>query len=192
MESSTSSTLRPLNSWLMAFSFLPHRFTPRGLSGHDEGTPDVAVLDEALAIGQVEARRQCHRRRPAGIGNRDHRVDLQVRHGVANLVGQIVAHLGPRLVHRNAVHHRIGARQIDELEHAGCMEGAFGALPADEIAAGIDQDGFTGLDVAQHLEAQGIEGHALRGHQVLGALGVSLRPITSGRMPQGSRKASRP
>jgi hypothetical protein len=91
-------------------------------------------------------------------------------HGVANLVAKKLAHLDARLIDRNAIHQRVRARQIDILEHAGRMHGLLRALPADELSARIDQHGFARLDVAQELEAERINRHALRRDKILHAL----------------------
>ena len=51
------------------------------------------------------------------------------------------------------------------------MHGFLGALPALQLAMGINQYRLTRFHVAQHLEAQRVDGHAFGGNQILGALG---------------------
>src|SRR5882762_10198681 len=46
---------------------LAHRALAHRLPGHDEGAADVAVLDEALAVGHAQAGRELQRRRAAGV-----------------------------------------------------------------------------------------------------------------------------
>src|SRR6185503_18064768 len=68
--------------------FLAHRARAHRLSRHDEGAPDVAVLDEALAVGHAEPGRELQRRRPARIRDRDHDVDVEAAVAALDLLGE--------------------------------------------------------------------------------------------------------
>ena len=149
---------------------LPHRALADRLAWHDERAADVAVLDEALAVRQPDAFRKLHRGRPARVRNRDHDVDVEVPVVALDLLGEADTHAQPRLVDRDAVDHRIGPRQVDELENTRVEGGRGGALLAVEVAVLIDEDRLSGGDVAHQLEAQGVERHGLRGHHVLVAV----------------------
>ena len=147
---------------------LPHRFPPRGLARHDEGAADVAVLHETFAIRQPEPARQFHRRRTARIRNRHHGVDVHPRRHPADALGQVLAHLDPRLVDRDAVDQRIRPRQVNELEHARRLKAALGALARHEVAVDVDQHRLARRHVAQDLETERIDRDTFGGNQILG------------------------
>ena len=153
--------IAPLEFLGDGIEFLAHRFTPRRLAGHDESAADIAVFNKAFAIRQIESCGQIHGRMTARIGNGNHGINGQVRHGAADFVGQKIAHARPRLINRNAIHDGVRPRQINKLEHAGRMHGVFRALPTNEIAAHINQNRFARLDIPQQLKAQRINRHAL-------------------------------
>ena len=56
---------------------LAHALPAQGLARHDERAPDVAVLDEALAIREPERVRELQRRGAARVRDRNHDVDVR-------------------------------------------------------------------------------------------------------------------
>ena len=98
---------------------LAHGLPALLLSRHDEGAPDVAVLDEALSVLEVEVHGQLERGRSRGVGNGNDHVDVVVRPDAADLLGQLLAHTQAGLVDGDIVDDGIGPRQIDVLEYAG-------------------------------------------------------------------------
>ena len=83
------------------------------LPGCDERARDVAVLDEAVVLGQAGRARQAARRGVAGVRDCDHDVRLHGR-----LAPQDLAHAPARHLQRVAVHARVRTREVDVLEHA--------------------------------------------------------------------------
>ena len=107
----------------------------------------------------------------AGVGHRDHHVGIG---GV--LGGEDPAHLAPGLVHRDALHPRIGSRQVDELEDAEGRARAPGEVRGMEPAI-VDPDQLAGLDLTDERGAHDVEGAGLRGdHEPLGQLPHGERP----------------
>ena len=155
--------------------FLAHRLLAYALPRHDESAPDVAVLDETLAIRQVEPVGELHRGGTAGVRDRDHHVDVELGVVALDLVAEAFAHAQPRLVDRNAVHHRIRPRQVHVLKQARVERRVERALLRVKMAIFVDENRLTRRDVAHELITQGIERDRFRGHQVLGTvLGLHL------------------
>ena len=113
--------------------------------------------------------RELERGGPARVGDRDHHVDVLRLGHPADLLRERAAHVEACLVHRRAVDHRIGPREIHELEDARIQRRIVRALPRVELAGRVHEDGFTGRHVAQHLEPQRLDGHRLRCHDVFRA-----------------------
>src|SRR5688572_4239607 len=144
-----------------------HRARTQVVAGHDEGTPDVAVLDEALAVLRAKELRDLQRAGAAGVGYRDHDVDAVFRSHPPDLLGQQLAHPQARLVDRDVVDDRVGARKIHVLEDARRVARGLDALLRVKSALFVDEHGFAGPYVTQQLEAQHVERDALRGKHVL-------------------------
>jgi hypothetical protein len=65
-----------------------HRLLALLLARHDEGAADVAVLVEPLAVLDARASAPAAARGAAGVGNRDHHVDVVVGMLALHLVGE--------------------------------------------------------------------------------------------------------
>ena len=99
----------------------------------------------------------------AGLGNRNDHVDFIGRHGGDHPFGQRLTKIQTRLVDRNAIHHRIGAGQVDELKNAGVERRRIGALLGLHVALQVDKHRFTRLDVALKLVGSSLQRHRLTG-----------------------------
>ena len=106
---------------------------------------------------------------PARVGNRNHDVDVARFGNAADLVRELLAHVEPRFVDRRSVDHRVGPRQVDELEDAGREDRILGALLRVELAGLIDEDRLARRDVAQHGEAERLERDRFARGDVFGA-----------------------
>lgn len=137
---------------------------PYTLGKRTGGAADVAVLDQAFAVVQIQARGQLHGGRARGIGNRHDHVDVAQAHVARDLVGQVFTHAQARVVHRHAVDQRIGAGEVDVFEDAGHQLRIVGALAADETAVQVDEHRFARLDVAHEGEAAAFQRHRFRRH----------------------------
>ena len=84
-----------------------------------------------------------------------------------DLLAELLAHAHARLVHRNVVDHRVGSREVDELEDAGREAARFGDHLGVQLAVGRHHDRLARLHVAHQLEAQQVERDRLGGHRVL-------------------------
>ncbi|VXB85393.1 hypothetical protein PSEUDO8O_20039 [Pseudomonas sp. 8O] len=154
---------------------LPYGFLACRLAGHDEGAADVAVLDETFAEFHAQMIGQLQRRRTAGVGNRDDHVDVMIRTLTENLVGQLLAHTQTRLVHRDTVHDRVRARQVNVLEDAGRVLRVGRALTGEQLALFGDVDRLARRQVADQGEAEYVQRYALGRDHVLDALiGMAL------------------
>lgn len=107
--------------------FSSGKHAPDFLARHDEGPPNVAVLDEPLAVGDVEALRDLEGGDATRIGNGDDYVDLDPcdLEDAASVVGEGVSHRHARPVDRDAVEDRVGSGKVDVLENVGgkCARG---------------------------------------------------------------------
>src|SRR5690606_19749709 len=72
-----------------------------------------------------------------------------------------------RLVHGNAIHDRIGTREIYVLENTRRQTRRLRALARAQVAGGVDVDGFARFDIANHAEAKRVERDAFRRDHVL-------------------------
>jgi len=134
MESSTSSTLRPLNSLAMTLSFWRTDFLRTACPGMMKVRPDVAVFHEAFAVGQAQQLGQLGGAGAAGFGDRDDHIDFVRRHGGDHALGQASRPGSSAPGTPNAVHHRVRAGQVHKLEDAGLQRGLLGALLAVQLA----------------------------------------------------------
>ena len=88
---------------------------------------------------------------------------------------QLLAHTQARLVHINAVDHRVRTRHVNKLENAWGMLWFFGAHTSVHLAVDINKHGLTGRDIPHQLVAHHIQGHGFRGNHVLRPLiGVAM------------------
>ena len=113
MESSTTMSRLPVDVLVQRVQLAPHRVDPGLLVGVDEGPPDVAVLHQPLAVGDVGCAGVALGRRDPRVGHAHHHVGVD-----RGLVGQQLAHPPPRAVHLAAVQAGVGAGEVDELEDA--------------------------------------------------------------------------
>mmetsp|Transcript_41093 Transcript_41093/g.95971 ORF Transcript_41093/g.95971 Transcript_41093/m.95971 type:complete len:497 (-) Transcript_41093:501-1991(-) len=144
----------------------PHRLRAHALRRHDESAPDVAVLHKAFAVRDLERARTLEGRRACGVGHGYDDVDLVVLPSFHDLLGELLAHLEPRAVHRDAVEHRVGTREVDELEDARTVDG-----PRDSGTHAVvqlrrrsrpEQQCVSWRDVADQVKAQSTERATLR------------------------------
>src|SRR4030065_308311 len=100
MAAAISASVRPLpiSSCTDGMS-MPYTFGKR-----TGGAADVAVLDEALAVRQVERVGHLQGRGARGVGDRDHHVDIVVGPDALDLAGEFLARAQTRLL-------RVCARQ---------------------------------------------------------------------------------
>ena len=103
--------------------FLAHGFFAGGLAGHDEGAADVAVFDEAFAVGFAQVGGEFHRAGAAGVGDGHDDVDVGQIDFAFDFFGQGDAHVDARLIDGYAVDDGIGTGEIDVFEQAGASLG---------------------------------------------------------------------
>ena len=139
------------------------------MAGHDEGAADVAVFDEAFAVGFAQVHGQLQGAGAAGIGNGHHHVDFVCRQAAFHFFGQGYTHIEPRLVHRYAVHHGIRAGEIHVFKQAGQKTRRFGALAAVKLAIKADKHGFARRNIAHQFIAQAGENDGFGRHHIGGA-----------------------
>ena len=93
----------------------------------------------------------------------------------ADPVRELLAHGDPGGVDRCPVDHRVGPGHVHDLEDARVERGVVGALPAVNGAGEIDEDRLAGLDVADDVEVQGVEGDRFRRRDELGSAHLRMR-----------------
>ena len=130
------------------------------LAGLDEGPGHVAVLDQPVVARDARRLRVAGRRGVARVGHGDHHVGVHGR-----LAPEDLSHLATRHLCAVALEDRVGAREVDVLEHA---EGL--ALGLDQLArldpALAQRHHLARLHLAQQLRADDVERAALRGEAV--------------------------
>ena len=87
-----------------------------------------------------------------------------------NFLRQALTHSQARLVHRNAVHQRVGASEVHVFEDAGRVLGAGSALPGHRLFAVAEKPGLARHDVAHQFETKLLQRDALGGNQVFRAV----------------------
>ena len=90
-----------------------HAEGPHLLAGGDERAADVAVLHQALAEGDAAGPGVALGGGDARLGHAHHHVGLD-----RGLLGQLLAHADPGLVHAPAVEAGVGPGEVHELEQA--------------------------------------------------------------------------
>ena len=186
IESSTTTSALAGDDLGDRVELQPQAVLAQLLAGLDEGPLDVAVLDEAVVLGQAAGAREAARRRVAGVGHGDHEVGLDRR-----LAREDLAHPPAHRLQRAAAHARVRAREVDVLEHAERLARALDDLDRLEPVL-AERDDLAGAHVAHELGADDVErarlaGDAVARRRVAGS--GATRPITSGRSPAGSRNA---
>src|SRR5690606_31972035 len=99
-----------------------------------EGPPDVAVLDEAFAISQVEPGRQLHRCRPRRIRDRHDDIDFAQAQGPGDVVAEVFSHVQSGVIDGHPVHEAVRTGEVDVFEKAWGEARLFGALAAAHFA----------------------------------------------------------
>ena len=122
------------------------------MARHDEGAANIAVFHKTFAVGHAQSIGQLHRARAARFRNRDDDIDLVERDALGDFACQRLAHVHARLVDRNAVHGRIGARQINVFKNARRELRARRTLLLVHAATIFYQHGFAGGNVALKSE----------------------------------------
>ena len=135
-----------------------------GLPGHDERAADVTVLVKTLAVFDAEFLRHLHGGGPRRVGNRHDDVDVAPGRVVRDRVGEPVAEPQSRLVHRDAVHDRVGPCEVDVLKRARNQPRVRGALLRHHLARGRDEHGLAGRHIAHGLVARGLKHQRLARH----------------------------
>ena len=118
---------------------------------------------------------QFHRAGAAGVGNRHHHVDIVERQFARHFFRQRYPHIHTRLIHRHAVHHRIGAREIHIFKQAGVEPGRFCALARKNLAVKAHKHRLARRNIALTLKSDAVEHHRFRSHRisrVAGFIGV--------------------
>ena len=156
---------------------LAHRLFARALARHDEGAAHVAVFDETLAVRDAQQLRKLHGAGAAGFRNGDDGIDLARRHRGDDALGQCLAHVQARLVDGDAVHHRIGPRQVHVLEHAGVQLRVLSALLRLDAAVGMQKHRLARRNVALQQVAGALQRHGFAGqhHRAVAATAHAQR-----------------
>ncbi len=124
------------------------------LVGLDERAADVAVLHQAVAVGDAGGARVALRGGNPRLGDRHHHVGVDRR-----LARQLLAHALTSRVDALAVEHRVGTREVDELEQTELRVG-FGE-PGGVDARRVDHDHLARLDLAHEVGADDVERRGL-------------------------------
>ena len=133
-----------------------NRGLPLLLVRHDECPPDVAILDEALAIRNVHRLRHRQRRIARAIRNRNDDIRLG-RARLSPLLRQRLAKpTATGLVDADLVQEGVRPREVHQLEDARAVL-LLDDLNPDRLLAGLDQEGFAVAQIAHPREAGHIE-----------------------------------
>ena len=156
-----------------------HAVLPLLLGGLDEGAADVLVFDEADAVGNAALAGVADGGVDAAVGHADDHVGL---HGMVQR--QERARAQARHVHAAAVHHAVGAGEVDELKNAQGAVAFAGTFEAFD-ALGGDDHGFARLDVAHEGRAHRVQRAAFAGKdhvavQIAHAQGVEAVRVARG------------
>ena len=145
----------------------PHAVDPGLLVRGDEGAADVAVLDQALAVGDAAGPGVALGRRHARVGHPHHQVRLD-----RGLGGQQLAHPPAGPVDLAAVEAAVGPGEVDELEDAQVRPDPLGReqlLGVDPVL--VDHHQLARLELADEGGPDHVEGRRLGGqHPALGAV----------------------
>lgn len=142
--------------------------SPHLLTGHDEGSTDVAVLDETFSVRQTQLLSRLQRRHTAGVRDRYHHINLEVLLGkhALDFDSQRRSHRHARAVDGDTVEDRVGSGEVDVLENVGSKRPG-----RDDLSHGYrrpsDDDGLTRADVLPFGKSQRVGDNALTGHDVV-------------------------
>ena len=100
----------------------------------------------------------------AGLGDRDHHVDVARWHGGHHTFGQGFAQVQAGLVHRDVVQHRIRAGQVHKLKDAGVELCSSRTLLRMHLALQVDKNSLAGCHVAFKLMPRALQRHRFAGH----------------------------
>jgi len=135
-----------------------------GLARHDERAADVAVFDESFAVTHLEFIGETGCRGAGGIGNGNHRIDVNARS--LDLICERFTHAQTCLVHGDIVDDGIWRCEIDPLERAG-REFALFADAGVHVILRIDEDRLSGMQIADEFIPKRFHGGAFRTEDVL-------------------------
>ncbi len=141
--------------------FAPNARRTALLIGHDEGAADVAILDEAIAIGDIQL---CGHRESCvtgGVGNGDDNVGPWPALSDP-LTCERMAESTTSFVNVHLVEHGVGARKVDELKDAGPV-GPFCDFLVMNPAMLIDKYCIAGADLDIALVPIDVQNHAFGG-----------------------------
>ena len=157
----------------------PDAELPDRLGRLDEGPADVGVLDQALAVGDAGLLGVADRRGRPRLRGGDDEVGID-----RVLPGQGAAHLDPGLVDDPAADRRVGPGQVDVLEDAP-RRGRPGRTVVERSppsSMAMSSPGSTSrMNDAPTMSSAAVSEATTQPR--------SSRPMTSGRMPWGSRAA---
>ncbi len=145
----------------------PHPVDPGLLVRRDEGAADVAVLDQALAVGDAARPGVALGRRHARVGHAHHQVGLD-----RGLGGQQFAHPPAGPVDLAAVEAAVGPGEVDELEDAQVRPDPLGReqlLGVDPVR--VDHHQLARVELAHEGGPNHVEGRRFGGqHPALGSV----------------------
>ena len=127
------------------------------LVGLDERAADVAVLDEALGVGDAGLVRVADGGGGRGVRHADDDVGVDGR-----LAGQLAAHVHAHRVQQLVADDAVGAGEVDVLEDAEGVALLLDGLHRVEAVL-VDDDRLAGLDLADERRAEVVEGAGLGG-----------------------------
>ena len=134
----------------------PHPVGPLGLGRGDEGAADVAVLDQALSVGDARGHGVALGGRHPRVGHAHDQVG-----GDRRLGGQQLAHPAAGAVDLVAVERGVGPGEVDELEDAELgVEPLDGKRPLRAHLLAVDDDHLAGLELADEGGADDVERRA--------------------------------
>ena len=159
MESSTTTSRLPSMTARMRVELHADAELAQVVVGLDEGAVHVAVLDEALGVGDAGVAGVADGRRDAGVGHRD---DESASTGASMARWRPISKR--QSAQGAAVEARVGPREVDELEdaHGGARAGQLDAIAA-HLAVARRPDDLARLDLAHELGADDVEGARLAG-----------------------------
>ena len=116
---------------------------------------------------------------PARVRYGDHDVDLVVGSLAQDLSRQMISHAQATLVHRDTVHDRVWARQVDELEQTGSVRPRRAELaPVEALSSHLIHQRLARLEVGLKGKAGGFDRNGLRGDHQLTTTFTLTKPVT--------------
>ena len=151
------------------------------LRGLDERAAHVAVLHDAVAVGNAAFLGIAERGRNARVGNAEHHVRI-----CWNLAREDTAHAPARMVHDLSIEHAIGPREVHVFEYAARPPSRLDTLLGLHPRRAYLHD-LTRLDIAHEFAPTASRPQVSLATTQPRPSGSS--PSDSGRIPLGSRKA---